>query len=69
MVEKRSETRANKQCLCRLAFHFALPINILYPSLDSLTRLMYVVRHCTVPKALEPGSSRAILVIRQRGIR
>ena len=59
MVEKRSETRANKQRLCRLSFHFALPIDDLCPSLLSLTQPMYVVRHGTVLRGLGPRESSA----------
>lgn len=58
MVEKRSETQAIKQRLSRLAFHSALAIINLYPSLGYLTRQMCVVRHSTVPKAFEPGYHR-----------
>jgi len=56
MVEKRSETIAIKQRLSRLSFHFALPIHILYSYLESLTRLLCVVRHGTVPKVFQPGN-------------
>ena len=58
MVEKRSETQAIKQRLSRLAFHSALAIYILCPSLCSLTWLMCGVRHGTGPKVFEPGHDR-----------
>jgi DNA-binding GntR family transcriptional regulator len=59
MVEKRRETKATKRGYCEHSFHFALAINIMYPSLDNLTRPMYVVRHGTVLKMLQPRRSSA----------
>jgi len=59
MVEKRSETKAAKPRFNRLSFHSALPIYILYPSLDSLTRPMYVVRQRTVLEEFRTRRLRA----------
>ena len=58
MVEKRSETRATKQRFSRLSFHSALPINILYSSLGSLTWQRWIVLHRTVLKGFQPGDIR-----------
>ncbi len=55
MVEKRSETKAIKQRLGRLSFHFSLPINVLFPSLKKPTAVMSIVRKACVLKALQPG--------------
>lgn len=54
MAEKRSETQAIKPRLTRLAFHSALAIYILFPSLVSLTWLMCGIRHGPGPNVFEP---------------
>ncbi len=55
MVEKRSETKAIKQRLSRLSFHFSLPINVLFPSLKKPTAVMSIVRKACVLKEFQPG--------------
>jgi len=58
MVEKRSKTKAAKPRFSRHSFYFALPINILYPSLETLTWLMYVLRQRCVLREFEHRYSR-----------
>ena len=55
MVEKRSETKAIKQRLSRLAFHFALPINVLFPTPKYPTVVISSVRKACVQKEFQPG--------------
>ena len=59
MLEKRSETQAIKQRLSRLAFHSALAIYILFPSLETLTWLMCSVLRSIALKVFQPGYDRA----------
>jgi hypothetical protein len=58
MVEKRSETRATKSHFSRLSFHFSLPINLLCPSLHSLTRQMSKILQSTVLQKIEHRDGR-----------